>query len=142
MTEPTTRQILEYVRAQILLETGLTDDQVHFLTSIDTPVENLPDVVVFSLLDKPTREEGTDSDGSQEHQYSFGVTVSVKSEDEKDTDLLACQVRKAVLQDVTLGRLAFGTVWDGQEWGSGNASAPTAMTKLTFTATYQWSQEW
>lgn len=140
--EPTTRKILDYVRAQVLLETGLRVDQVHFLTSIDAALEDLPDLVLFSLVDKPVREEGTDSDGGQDHQFSFAVSISVASEDERATDTLACQVRKSVLQDVTLGRLAFGTVWDVQEWGSGTGSSPTAMTKLTFTATYNWSPEW
>ena len=142
MNAPLTRQMIKYVRTQILLETGLSEDQVHFLTSIDADVESLPDLVVFALEDKPKTEENTDSDGGQERDFTFAVTGSVKSDAEADTDSLAVLIRKAVLQDVTLGHLALNTVWDGQEWGSGTGSSPTAMTKLTFTATYNWSPEW
>jgi hypothetical protein len=134
MTIP--RQILAYVRAQLLVLTGLTEDQVHFPSAIDTPVEGLPELVIFALEDRPTGDGGTDSGGGEIREFDFGVTATVASEDEADTDPLANLIRKVVRIDPSLGGLVDDTTRGPQEWGSGAGSKPTAMTKLVFTSTY------
>lgn len=136
MSAPIPRQVLEHVRAQLLALTGLTPAQVHFPTGIDTPVASLPELVIFSLDDRPKGDGETDSQGGQDREFEFGVTVTAKGEDESATDLLAALTRKAVRLDPSMGGLVYDTTRGSQEWGSGTGSTPTAMTKQTFTASY------
>lgn len=136
---PLTRQMLTHALTAIRAEVGLPDAQVHFLTGIDSDV--LPDVVVFGLEDKPA-DPGSDSAGGQVRAFQFGVTISVTSAQEADTDDLAVLVRKALVQDESLGGVATDLNWDSQEWGEGAGSRPTVITKLMFTASYRWEIEW
>lgn len=143
---PISRQIINYALAQaaaVGAALGLQPGQVHLLTSVQTPVESLPDVNVWTVEDRPREgEEETDSAGGQVRVLTFASAITVKSLDEADTDPFAVSFRRAILSDPTLGGLVLNTVWAGQEWGEGNTSAPTVSTKLTFRATYNWSPEW
>ena len=143
---PVSRNIINYVLAQITLTVaalGLDASQVHFLSTVQTDVDALPDINIWTVEDKPRpEEEETDSAGCQGRVLTFAIAISVKSLEEADTDALAVVCRKVVLSDPTLGCLVLNTNWSAQEWGEGATSTPTVSTKLTFTSTYTWSPEW
>lgn len=143
---PIARRIITYALAQAQATgklLGLTDDQVHLLSTVQVDVDALPDVNVWTVEDRPKEgEEETDSAGGQMRVLTFAAAISTKSLEEADTDPFAVAFRQAILSDPTLGGLAMSTVWAAQEWGEGNTSTPTVSTKLTFRATYPWSPEW
>lgn len=141
MSSIKTTAVLEYVKTRIITATGLPAAQVHYVDATNVDPSNLPDVVIYRLSDKPTGDEASDNSGGS-RRIEFGVTISVASVQEADTDTLATQVRLAVLEDPDMGGLVFDSEWNDQEWGTGNGSVPTAMTKMVFQATYWWTPEW
>lgn len=141
MSAPITRQILDYARAAIIAETGLTADQVYLDRGEDIDDDALPQIIVFAQSDDPREDDGENSDGAEDRVFSFGVSLAVAAGDPSGSDALAVQIRKALLADRSLGNLVRWTSRGIQTWGRGAGSTPTQMTEQIFKSIFVFDPE-
>jgi hypothetical protein len=141
MTAPITRQILNYARAAIIAETGLSESQVYLDMGEDVDDDALPQVILFAQSDDPREDDGENSDGREDRVFSFGASIAVSTGDPSGTDALAVQIRKALLSDRSLGGLVRWTSRGTQTWGRGAGSTPTQMTEQLFKTIFVFEPE-
>jgi hypothetical protein len=103
--------------------------------------QELPALCLYSHNDKPLSD---DDDHQQAHQRVYTLRVEIRAQgrpEEDATDDLCIAVRRALLQDDSLGQLVNRITWGDQQWDGSEDENPLAGTALDFNVFYLWRPE-
>lgn len=135
------KQIRDRALTLIQTATGLPALSLYRAPRRDIDAGDLPAILIYSHADHPVNSED-DQQRSHERAYTLRVEIRVAARIEDDaTDLLASQVRHALLSDDTLGGLVWRTTWDQQQWDGVENQTPESGTALDFSFFYRYDPE-
>lgn len=135
------KRIRDQVVTLLTAASGLPAESIYRAPRRDVPVESLPALLIYSHGDRPVSQED-DHQGVHERIYTLRVEIRVAARVEEDaTDDLAVSVRRALLTDDSLGKLANRAIWESQQWDGVENETPESGTALDFSFYYFWSPE-
>lgn len=135
------KQIRDRVVQLVQTATLLPLSSIYRAPRRDIDAADLPAVLVYSHSDHPL---SGDDDHQRQHErlYVLRIEARVATRVEDDaTDLLASQIRKALLADDTLAGLVYRITWDQQQWDGVEEQVPESGTALDFSFHYLYQPE-
>jgi len=128
------------IRASVAVKLAAIPGVTAFLLSPRRIIaeQSLPAVCLYSHGDRVVNDRD-DQMGPHERVYSLRVEIRVPGRPEEDvTDSFSIAVRRALLQDDTLGGLANRIVWTDQQWDGTEDENALGGTALDFNVFYLW----
>lgn len=135
------KAIRDQAVTRIQAATGLPLGSIYRAPRRDIDAAALPAILIYSHGDRAANLDDNQQ-FPHERMYTLRVEVRVQDRVEEDaTDLLASQIRHALLPEDTLGGLVIRTLWEMQQWDGVENDEPLSGCALDFIFHYLYEPE-